>query len=72
MKQFACFLLLAGLTLGCCRGYVALWRDGSGQPEAVYPYPAALLPPEDQAALAKGIPVKNREELARLLEDFLS
>lgn len=72
MKRFACFLLLAGLTLGCCRGYVALWRDGSAQPEAVYPYPAALLPPGDQAALAAGIPVESREELARLLEDFLS
>ncbi len=72
MKRFASILLLAGLTLGICRGYVALWQDGKNKPEAVYPYPAALLPPEDQQALEKGIPVENQEELAKLLEDFLS
>ncbi len=72
MKQIACWILLAGLTLGIYRGYVALWKRGGCQPETVYPYPAALLPPEDQAELAAGIAVESPETLARLLEDFLS
>ncbi len=72
MKRFALWILLAGMTLGIFRGHVALWRNSASDPETVYPYPAALLPPEDQAALAKGIPVDSPETLARLLEDFLS
>lgn len=72
MKQLALWILLAGMTLGIFQGHVALWRDGSAEPETVYPYPAALLPPVDQAALANGIPAGSPETLARLLEDFLS
>lgn len=72
MKRLALWILLAGMTLGIYRGHVALWQSGSAEPETVYPCPAALLPPEDQAALAKGIPADSPEALARLLEDFLS
>lgn len=72
MKRLALWILLAGMTLGIFRGHVALWRNSSPDPEAVYPYSAALLPPEDQAALARGIPADSPEALARLLEDFLS
>lgn len=72
MKRFALWILLVGMTLGIFQGHVALWRDSCGEPSAVYPYPTALLPPEDQAALANGISVESPEALARLLEDFLS
>ncbi len=72
MKRLALLILLSGVTLGTFRGYVALWHGGCPQPETVYPYPAALLPPEDQRALAEGIPVESPEALARLLEDYLS
>ena len=66
------FCLMMGLLLGSCNGYVALWRSGSEIPVRVYPYSLASLPPADQQALAKGIPVENQQELAHLLEDYLS
>jgi len=72
LRQFVCWILLAELTLGIFQGYVALWKSGGSQPETVYPYSAALLPPADQADLAEGIDVESPEALARLLEDFLS
>lgn len=64
--------LMMGLLLGSCNGYVALWRSGSETPVRVYPYSLASLPPADQQALQEGIPVENQQELAHLLEDYLS
>ena len=58
--------------LGNYKGYLALWRDGYPEPYQVYPYKAALLPPEDQQLLEEGIHVPGERELQQLLEDYLS
>lgn len=60
------------LLLGSWEGRVALLNSGTGQPLRVYPYRLSSLPPADQQALATGIPVPNEQELARMLEDYLS
>lgn len=65
-------LLLFYLTLGCFKGYVALFDKGAAEPRQIYPCPVSALPPADQQALEAGIPVRSEEELNRLLEDFLS
>ena len=71
-KCCAAFFLLLGLYLGLHNGYIALWNSQKTQPEHVFPYPASLYPPIDQAALENGIPVQDPESAVRLLEDFLS
>ena len=69
-------LLLLSLTLsfllGCHNGYVALWTDGAAHPNQVFPYPVISLPLEDQRALESGIHIENTQQLAQLLEDYLS
>lgn len=72
MKQTLLALMLLGFTLGCHKGYLALWRDGYPDPYQVYPYKAALLPPEDQQLLEEGIHVPGERELQQVLEDYLS
>ena len=74
MKIRRCFYLALLFTflLGVHDGYIALWKDGNPQPAQVYPYKAEFLPVSDQKALEKGITVENAQELARLLEDYLS
>ena len=64
-------VMLFGYLLGIQDGYIALWKDGNSKP-MVSPYRAALLPQEDQQRLKNGIRVENKEELARLVEDYLS
>lgn len=71
-KRLICFQLLLGLFLGAYKGYVALWEDGADGPRQVFPYQVSSLPAADQAALEKGIRVRNAEELTRMMEDFLS
>ena len=66
------WLLVLGLVLGSCRGYVALYEEGKEEPRQVFPYQVRSLPPADQAALEKGIPIRSEKELQHLLEDFLS
>ena len=70
-KLFATFLFLAFL-LGNHNGYLALWTGDNIDPDRIYPYRISTLPPEDQNALRKGIPVENILELTQLLEDYLS
>lgn len=64
--------LALGFLLGSYKGYVALWEKGASEPRQIYPYRVCTLPPADQKALEDGIYVRNEQELARLLEDFLS
>lgn len=64
--------LALGFILGCSNGYVALWRQGQSSPLRVYPCRVSTLPPADQYALGRGIIASNEEELAHLLEDYLS
>ena len=65
-------LLLLSLTLGCFRGYLALFDKGASEPKQIFPCQVSSLPDADRQALEKGIPVRSQEELNRLLEDFLS
>lgn len=65
-------ILLLGFILGSHKGFIALWKDGQTEPIRTFPYSIASLPPADQQALEQGIRIKSREELLRLLEDYLS
>lgn len=65
-------LLLLCCYLGLSGGHIALWESKDSEPAYVFPYSAQLLPQKDQKALYDGIPCPSREELNRLLEDYLS
>lgn len=64
--------LILAFLIGSYQGYVALWIPPAKEPEKVFPYSVASLPPEDQKLLEKGIPITSSGELHRLLEDYLS
>ncbi|MBQ7801166.1 MAG: hypothetical protein IJ375_02440 [Oscillospiraceae bacterium] len=64
--------LFFGFLLGIQNGFITLWSDGSPEPVEVFPYRAELLPEADQRALEKGIRAESSENLAKLLEDYLS
>lgn len=64
--------LILSFILGVHEGKLALWADSSPDPAVVFPLPVELLPEEDQLLVREGISVDSREELARLLEDYLS
>lgn len=70
-KLFSAILLLY-VVLGSWKGYVALFDKGQSEPKQIFPYQVTSLPPEDQAALEKGIVVRNDRQLQQLLEDYLS
>ena len=65
-------VVLAGYLLGVHNGKIALWKGEDPQPVRIFPYEASMLPAKDQEALQQGIPIENRSELIRLLEDYLS
>lgn len=65
-------VLLLSYLLGSYNGYIALWRQGESQPVKIFPYQVVSLPDADQKALEKGIIVKEKSELHRILEDYLS
>ena len=71
-QRILSLLMILGLTLGSFRGYVALFDENREEPRQVFPYRISTLPPADQVALEKGIPVRSQKELQHLLEDFLS
>ena len=58
--------------LGIQDGYIALWKDGIEKPVEVFPFRASMLPEADRSRLEKGIRVEGPEELAQLMEDYLS
>ena len=64
--------LVFGFLLGISDGYIALWKDGGADPVKGFPYRADTLPISDQKALEKGIHIDSKEDLAGLLEDYLS
>ena len=73
MKQkWICQILALYVVLGCWKGYVALFAKGETEPQQIFPTQIAALPPADQAALEKGIVVRNDRDLQQLLEDYLS
>jgi hypothetical protein len=65
-------IAILSLILGSWKGYVALFEKGAEEPRQVFPYRTESLPPVDQQALEKGIPVLNEKVLQHLLEDFTS
>lgn len=69
-KSLAAFALI--FLLGIQDGYIALWKDGSQEPVEVFPFRAEMLPAADQQALEKGIRIENSQQLAQLMEDYLS
>lgn len=71
-QRILSLLMILGLTLGSFRGYVALFDENREEPRQIFPYQLSTLPPADQIALEKGIPVRSEKELQHLLEDFLS
>ena len=72
LTTFLCTTAQLGFLLGIHDGRIALWKDGETDPWRVFPYPAAVLPAEEQSALKKGIRVDSMDDLNRLLENFLS
>lgn len=70
--QITAMVLLAMFLLGNHKGYLALWKEDRPEPFQIYPVKVDTLPPEDQAALDKGVPARSELELSSLLEDFLS
>jgi hypothetical protein len=73
MRRVCVYLtLFSAFLLGSHRGFLALWINGDVEPVQVFPYSVASLPPADQQSLEKGIRIDSREELAAILEDYLS
>lgn len=64
--------LFFGFLLGIHNGFIALWHNGSPEPVQVFPYRAEMLPKADQQALEQGIHFESSQELANILEDYLS
>ncbi len=71
-KKLFSVILALYVVLGTWKGYVALFDKGKDEPRQIFPNTVASLPPEDQAALEKGIVVRNDRQLQQLLEDYLS
>lgn len=61
-----------GLLLGVYEGRLALWLDDDPKPARIFSLSVESLPAEDQYALRRGISIQSSEDLARVLEDFLS
>ena len=70
-RRYSIFLAI-GFLLGVYEGHIALWKDGSAEPAEVFPFRVEMLPPADQNKLCDGIRIKNPEQLAGLIEDYLS
>ena len=47
-KHLICPLLALAWTLGCYKGYLALFRDSAPEPCQIYPCPVENLPETDQ------------------------
>lgn len=65
-------LLILGLYLSIYNGRLALWDTRYPEPVEVFPYQAGNYPKLDQQALQDGIPITNRKQLEKLLEDLMS
>ena len=72
IKKAMPLVLALYVTLGCWKGYVALFDKGETEPRQIFPTMVTSLPPADQAALENGIVVRNDRDLQQLLEDYLS
>lgn len=59
-----------GWYVGIYQGRIAVFLPGEDRPRQVLETEASSLPQPDQEALASGIPVSTKKELAALLEDY--
>ena len=64
--------LILSFLLGSRNGFIALWKIPAREPVYVFPYSVASLPPADREKLEQGIILETPEELAAILEDYLS
>ena len=71
-KRIRASLLALYVILGSWKGYIAIFEKGNTEPRQIFPTQITALPPADQAALEKGIIVRNQRDLNQLLEDYLS
>ena len=71
-RNYLYLTLFLSVLLGCYRGRLALFQEGRDIPIKVYAQEIRFLPEADQALVERGIPVTSREQLAYLLEDYLS
>lgn len=71
-KRQLSMLLMLYLILGCYKGYIALFEEGSTEPRQIFPNQVITLPEEDQLKLTQGIVVRSQYQLRQLLEDYLS
>lgn len=71
LSHVLCFVFL-GFLLGIHNGQIALWQDEDPEPIKVFPYSAQMLPVADRRALEEGIRFESKEDLLRLMEDYLS
>ncbi len=53
-------------------GKIGVFRYNEKTPFQIVDLSPAMLPPYDQAALKEGIPIRNENELQRILEDYTS
>ena len=72
IKKYILTALAFTFLLGVHDGYIALWKNGSAEPIEVFPYQAKYLPETDQKRLEEGIAIGSADQLARLMEDYLS
>lgn len=70
--RYGYLALILAFLLGVRDGFVALWIIPGKDPVYISPYSVSSLPPEDRMRLESGITVETKEELVRLLEDYLS
>ena len=70
-RVFSLFLAVS-MTLGCFRGYLALFDKGASEPRQIFPCAVSSLPEADRQALEAGIPIRNARALEQALEDYLS
>lgn len=72
MKGNKLLLFLLACYLGLHNEHLALFAEDSSDPLLILPYRAEMYSEEDQKKLAQGIPYSSGQELAQILEDFLS
>ena len=53
LKKSASLILLLYLTLGCFRGYLALFDKGASEPKQIFPCPVSSLPDADREEIAQ-------------------
>ena len=70
MAKRTILCIVCCLYLRLAGGYLAL-EDPNGY-TAIFPYRAEIYTERDQTLLQDGIPIENRAELSKVLEDYFS